>query len=371
MWTRGQFGEKKLAWTIPRESGQFPSPMPDHNTLSHTALMRSATIAGWFTLHVLAAAELSRVAYGTFDARSVPPGKFVSADLAQVLAQLSIALHPAIAFGLLFLALAGAIHGVGLGWCWLLRKMNAEPLERLASSALRWSMQRQFTSAWLLLPLALGGTAWLAVVRGYSTAAVAIVALSIYAAPLLILRPRWLDAQNPDRSWLPGGAALGIYLVLTVCGLAMNVSAEWLGWWTVSLAVFAVDLILGMIQDSVLVHTRARRAIWPHVTSMWQRRVWLLALVVSFRPFTALAAWALPPLALAFYYSVLIAPDVAHLAPHLPDLTIVASKWFSAFATWVAQHWWIVLLPCVIPWVNLYTGRSVVLFNENSSNNGR
>ena len=83
-----------------------------------------------------------------------------------------------------------------------------------------------------------------------------------------------------------------------------------------------------------------------------------------------LAKWVLPPLGLLFYFSVFVAPAVWHLAPHLPELPVLAARWFGAATQWFGQFWWVVV-PIFLPWMSLYTGRSVVLFKEQNSSDNR
>jgi len=328
-----------------------------------TSLKRSAVFASWWVVHLFLASTLLRFALGDFVSGDVASGVFEPAGMAQVMQQLSLPLAPTLAFGLLFLTLAGLAYVVALLWRRLLRALDATEADALAAEGLRWTIRQQLFTAWLLAPLVLMGLAWWTVHQQYAAAAIGLVTFIAYGLPVLILRPHWLGLANGDRSWLPSFASLGIYVVGVFLYFAVD-AVPMDQYLAADLGLeLIVDLIVSWLSASVLIFVRSRHEVIPHLASRLNRRFALFVLLALARPVREFAFWLLPPLLLVTFYTIFIAPSVAELAAHLPEFALASHRIVVRATYAFTEYWWLGIGPLLSTAAALYMGCCLVLFD--------
>jgi hypothetical protein len=325
--------------------------------------MRSVVTAAWFTLHALAGCALLSVALGDFVNGDRNTGDFRAAGLGQVLAQYAIPMPPGPFFVLMFIALTLTVYAAAWLWRRWLRARNAEVLDEVTWSALRWSLRQQMFSGWLLLGAGLTTVSLLAVGRGPVWLVGAWV-LGWLVLPLLILRPCWLHASSGDRRWLPSGVALALYSISMLAWTALTGAVGLLDTGWTELLLLPLDMMLMALQASVLIHVGSRSDIVPHLVSRWNGRFWLALGLAAVRPWRFAVLWVLPPALLLTGYNMFVAPTVQALSPFFPAWGISWHQWAVSTGEWWTSYWWVVTIAVAFTWLNLYLGRCIVLFDE-------
>lgn len=237
----------------------------------------------------------------------------------------------------------------------------------MAKEALHWAAKRQLGAGWLVVTLVCNGAMVFALrfsQHGDLSWAVAVLLLILYATPILILRPRWLGISGDDRSWIPGFAALGTYVLLVTLGWLLSAGIEALLGEIGGLLSFVPELFLVWLSASVLLFVRSARDIRSHLSSCMNLRFLTLVVLGSAGPIVFFVKWLLPVFFLALHYLIFIGPSVSQLAPFLPEAIGMAHRLFSSFANVFSHYWWIASIPLVVVVWNLYLGRCLVLFDD-------
>jgi hypothetical protein len=226
----------------------------------------------------------------------------------------------------------------------------------------------------MLVPLGFTGAVLWAWHAQHSRVAIGLGVLISYVVPLLILRPRWLGMDSRDRSWLPSGAALGVFVVCDVLTRAADAGLSALGGPAGSTVSFVLEVFVAWLSASALIFVRSWRATVPHLASRLNQRFAMLAVMGSLRPLALFTAWLLPPILLAFHHANFIAPTVVHLAAYLPEAVTTANRLFFVVANPVTDYWWVALIPLLSTAAALYVGRCLALFerheNEEAQDSG-
>ena len=160
-------------------------------------------------------------------------------------------------------------------------------------TGLRWAFRQQLLSGWMLVPLGFTGAVLWAWHAQHSRVAIGLGVLISYVVPLLILRPRWLGMDSRDRSWLPSGAALGVFVVCDVLTRAADAGLSALGGPAGSTVSFVLEVFVAWLSASALIFVRSWRATVPHLASRLSHRFAMLAVMGSLRPLALFAAWLL------------------------------------------------------------------------------
>lgn len=332
-------------------------------------LRRTTAIALWWTLHAYLATLLLQYALGEFTGKDLGVGQFVPAEMAQVMRFLKVPLDPLPGFVLLFVGLWGGTYALALSKRRVLRALNASELDSLAAESLRWTLQKLVRPEWLVV--ALGGTGLMVLVlmglRNFMFTMI-LLALFIYIAPLLLLRPRHLGNNSADRSWRPSAAAVAVYVLLDLVARAadagLTAMAEGLG----KVISEPLNLWLVWLAASALVFVRDGRDVRTHLLSRFDQRFLALWVVGTLQPVAAFILWLMPPLLLLVHYDLFIAPTVWELQQYVPAPLADFQQMFMALQSGFPDllSWGIAATPLLTIAFCLYMGRCLVLFEGQS-----
>ena len=281
---------------------------------------------------------------------------------------LKVPLAPIPAFGLFLMGFAGIAYALGFLKRSTLHILGISDLASVASEGLRWAVRQQLLSGWFLVTLGCTGLVALALqMESTFMIALGIAGLILFATPLLVLRPRWLDWNTADPSWRPSAAALGVYLLFELLDWVAAAGLSTMAGTVGDVVSFVLSVLLAWLVASVLVFLQHWQEIRAHLLSRLNRRFLALVCVGTAHPVTASVAWLLPTYLLAFYYSIYIAPTMSQLAPYLPGFLTTAHRVFSSFTGVFADYWWIASMPLLAVAWNLYIGRCLVLFENHET----
>jgi hypothetical protein len=330
------------------------------------SLTRSASIAGWLTVHVLVGCWLLSVVVGDC-APGLGAGEsptWVLADAAQVMALIKVPMHPIVALGLFFAALTALLHAVSTLWHRLLCTLAADDLEALTTSAWRWSLKRQLLSAWLLAPVALCGGALLSLHLGRGAMVLMLFLFCLLVLPALVLRPRWLDAAGADKAWCPRAASMGAFAAAVVISVSVGAASTLWGGPLIQTLSFVLTVWLSWLAAGALIAVRSRQELVPYLRSTLHRRFTYGVVVASVKPLRAFMIWLLPPLILISYYAIFVAPVVKSISPYLPAYWLAVDALVTQVGGLSVSYWWVFSIPAASTFANLYMGRCRVLFDR-------
>jgi hypothetical protein len=339
---------------------------PPRSFVSSIIRQRSV-VAIWWTLHASAAAAFLSVALGDFKGGQLGLGKFQTAEMGQVLQHLGVPINSWIALGSVFLGFFSVSLVVRYLWHRTLNALRITDLSSTTRDALQWAAKKQLLSSWLLVALACNAAMVLALAfseygdLGWASVVFLVMA---YAIPILVLRPRWLGSSIEDHSLLPGIAALGAFVLLSMLDWAVSASFSALMGTFGDLLSFVPALLLVWLSASALLFVRSVGDIRSVLTSSMTPRFLSLVLLGIARPMGYFLVWLMPPLLLAMHYSIFIGPSVSQLAPYLPDSVGTAHRLFSSFANVFSDYWWIAAPPLLTVMWNLYMGRCLIILES-------
>lgn len=344
------------------------------NSLLISFIRRSAMIAIWWTLHALAAASFLRVALGDFSGGRLGAGEFQAAGMAQVLESLGLSIRPWLAFALMILACFATALVIRYLWNFTLNALRIADLDSITRDALRWAAKKQLLSSWMLVALACNAAMVLALAFSdygkLGWASVVFLALA-YGIPILVLRPRWLDSSNEDRSLLPGIAALGAFALLSMLDWTISASLGALMGKFGDLLSFVPELLLIWLSADALLFVRSLGDIRAFLTRCLNLRFFSLVLLGIAQPASFFFVWLMPTLLLALHYSIFIGPSVSQLAPYLPEPVGTAHRLFGSFSNLFSDYWWIAVPPLLVVILNLYMGRCLIVLEDRNRQSNR
>lgn len=327
-------------------------------------------VAIWWTVHALAAASFLRVALGDFSGGRLGAGEFQAAGMTQVLESLGLSMSPWLAFALMIFACFGTALVIRYLWHFTLNALRIADLDSITRDALRWAAKKQLFSSWLLVTLACNAAMVLTLTFSdygkFGWAWVVFLAMA-YGIPILVLRPRWFDSSNEDRSRLPGIAALGAFALLSVLDWAISAGFGALMGKFGDLLSFALGLVFVWLSASALLFVRSLGDVRAVLSTRLNLRFLSLVLLGIARPVSFFFVWLMPTLLLALHYLIFIGPSVTQLVPYLPDPVGTAHRWFGSFSDLFSDYWWITIPPLLVVMWNLYMGRCLVVL-DNSPN---
>ncbi len=334
--------------------------------LTTSQLRRSTAIALWWTLHALVAAVLMQYAVGDFTGKALGVGQFVPAGMAQVMRLLKVPLDPLPAFVLLFLGLWGGTYALALLKHRALKALSASEMDSLAAESLRWTLQQLVRPGWLVV--ALGGTALMVLVllglRSFMFTMI-LLALFIYIAPLLVLRPRHLGSNSADRSWRPSAAAVAVYVLLDLVARAADAGITALAGGLGKVISEPLSLWLVWLATSALVFVRDWQNVRSHLASRFSWRFLALCVVGTVQPVAAFVLWLMPPVLLLVHYHLFIAPTVWELRQYVPAPLATFQQMFMVLESVFPDllTWGIAATPLLAIAFSLYMGRCLVVFD--------
>lgn len=235
------------------------SDIKQSSSLLGSPICHSAAVAIWWTLHAWVATTFLRVALGEFNGSRLGAGSFQTAEMAQVLQFLGLRISPWPAFGLATLAIFAIAIVARYLWHVALNALRIGDLNSITKEALQWAAKKQLLSGWGMVAVACLGLTLLALrfsEYGPLGWAAGVVLLIVYATPILVLRPRWLGGSSSDLSMLPGIAAIGTSVLLSILDWALSVSLSALMGKFGGLLSFVSTLLLVWLTASALLFVR-------------------------------------------------------------------------------------------------------------------